>query len=107
MEKTNVTQPSLPPLDEFVPYLEQIWNNKWLTNNGPFHQEFEKKLAEYLGVKHLSLFSNGTLALIAALQVLKIKGEVITTPYTFVATPHSLFWNNIKPVFCHCSFHFW
>jgi dTDP-4-amino-4,6-dideoxygalactose transaminase len=100
MKKINVTQPSLPPLDEFIPYLEQIWENKWLTNNGPFHQDFEKELAKYLGVKYLSLFSNGTLALIAALQVLKIKGEVITTPYTFVATSHSLFWNNIKPVFC-------
>jgi len=100
IKKINVTQPSLPPLDEFIPYLEQIWKNKWLTNNGPFHQDFEKELANYLGVKHLSLFNNGTLALIAALQVLKIKGEVITTPYTFVATSHSLFWNNIKPVFC-------
>ena len=100
MGKINVTQPSLPELDDFVPYLRQIWDNKWLTNNGPFHQQFERELADYLGVKHLSLFANGTLALIAALQVLKIKGQVITTPYTFVATPHSLFWNNIRPVFC-------
>ncbi len=100
MKKIRVTEPSLPSLDEFTPYLEKIWENKWLTNNGPFHQQFEKELADYLGVKYVSLFTNGTLALITALQVLKIKGEVITTPYTFVATAHSLFWNNIKPVFC-------
>lgn len=97
--KIYVTQPAMPPLEEFIPYLEQIWNNKWLTNNGPFHQQFEKKLADYLGVKYLSLFSNGTLALITALQALRITGEVITTPFSFVATTHSLWWNNIKPVF--------
>jgi len=95
----TVTQPALPPLDEFVPYLEKIWDNKWLTNNGPFHQEFEKELADYLGVKYISVFSNGTLALITALQALRITGEVITTPFSFVATTHSLWWNNIKPVF--------
>jgi len=95
----TVTQPALPPLEEFIPYLEKIWNNKWLTNNGPFHQEFEKELAKYLGVEYISLFSNGTLALITALQALRITGEVITTPYSFVATTHSLWWNNIKPVF--------
>ena len=95
----NVTQPYLPPLEEFTPYLEQIWENKWLTNNGPFHQEFEKKLCEYLGVPFISVFSNGTLALLTALQALEIKGEVITTPYSFVATAHSLLWNNITPVF--------
>ena len=100
IKKINVTQPSLPPLGEFIPYLEQIWKNKWLTNNGPFHQDFEKELANYLGVKYLSLFTNGTLALVAALQALNIEGEVITTPYTFIATSHSLFWNNVKPVFC-------
>lgn len=94
-----VTQPALPPLDEFIEYLKQIWDSKILTNNGPFHQQFEKELAEYLGVKYLSLFSNGTLALITALQALKITGEVITTPFSFVATTHSLWWNNIKPVF--------
>jgi dTDP-4-amino-4,6-dideoxygalactose transaminase len=94
-----VTQPALPPLNEFVEYLEQIWSNKIITNNGPFHQEFEERLAEYLGVKYLSLFSNGTLALVTALQALRITGEVITTPYSFVATTHSLWWNNIKPVF--------
>lgn len=94
-----VTQPSLPPLEEFIPYLKQIWENKWLTNNGPFHQQLEKELAEYLGVKFISLFANGTLALVTALQVLRITGEVITTPFSFVATAHSLWWNNIKPVF--------
>lgn len=97
--KIFVTQPALPPLEEFIPYLEKIWDNKWLTNNGPFHQEFEKELSNYLGVEHLSVFSNGTLALITALQALRITGEVITTPFSFVATTHSLWWNNIKPVF--------
>jgi dTDP-4-amino-4,6-dideoxygalactose transaminase len=99
MDKIFLTQPYLPPLDEFLPYLEKIWNSKWLTNNGDFHKEFEKELAEYLGVKYLSLFTNGTLALVSALQALKITGEVITTPFSFVATTHSLWWNNIKPVF--------
>ncbi|HPD60178.1 MAG TPA: DegT/DnrJ/EryC1/StrS family aminotransferase [Thermodesulfobacteriota bacterium] len=94
-----VTQPALPPLEEFQPYLEQIWENKWLTNAGPFHQELEKKLADYLGVEHLALFANGTLALVTALQALRITGEVITTPFSFVATAHSLLWNGIKPVF--------
>lgn len=94
-----VTQPSLPPLVEFTKLLEQIWDTKILTNNGPFHQELEEKIAKYLGVKHISLFSNGTLALITALQALRITGEVITTPFSFVATTHSLWWNNIKPVF--------
>jgi len=94
-----VTQPFVPPLEEFIPYLEEIWERKWLTNAGPFHQKLEKALAEYLGVKHLALFTNGTLALITALQTLRITGEVITTPFSFVATAHSLLWNNIKPVF--------
>lgn len=94
-----VTQPSLPDLNEFIPYLEQIWKNKILTNNGPFHQQLEKELADFLGVPYISLFVNGTLALVTALQVLRITGEVITTPYSFVATTHSLWWNNIKPVF--------
>lgn len=94
-----VTQPFLPPLAEFIPYLEQIWESKWLTNGGPFHQELERKLAEYLGVDHLALFTNGTIALVTALQTLRITGEVITTPYSFVATAHSLFWNSITPVF--------
>ena len=94
-----VTQPFLPPLKEFIPYLENIWESKWLTNNGPFHQELEKKLADYLRVDHLALFANGTLALVTALQALRITGEVITTPFSFVATAHSLLWNGIKPVF--------
>ncbi len=94
-----VTQPYLPPLDDLIPYLEKIWQSKWLTNAGPFHREFENSLADYLGVEHLSLFANGTLALVTALQALRITGEVITTPYSFVATAHSLLWNNIKPVF--------
>lgn len=94
-----VTQPYLPPLEEFTPYLEQIWNNKILTNGGPFHQQLEQALCEYLGVKHVALFSNGTLGLITALQSLRITGEVITTPYSFVATAHSLLWHGNKPVF--------
>lgn len=94
-----VTQPALPPLEEFIPYLEKIWESKILTNNGQYHQEFEQALAEYLGVKYISIFSNGTLALMTALQALRITGEVITTPFSFVATTHSLWWNNIKPVF--------
>ncbi|WP_208231268.1 DegT/DnrJ/EryC1/StrS family aminotransferase [Brenneria izadpanahii] len=94
-----VTSPLLPPLEEFIPYLEQIWGNKQLTNGGPFHQQLEQALAEYLGVKHLCLFANGTLALLTALQALRITGEVITTPYSFVATSHTLLWNGLKPVF--------
>lgn len=94
-----VTQPYLPPLEEFIPYLEAIWNKRMLTNGGPFHQQLEKALCEYLGVGHLALFANGTLALVTALQVLRITGEVITTPYSFVATAHSLLWNGIRPVF--------
>jgi dTDP-4-amino-4,6-dideoxygalactose transaminase len=95
----TVTSPFLPPLEEFIPYLEDIWNSKWLTNNGKFHKALEQALCEYLGVKYISLFSNGTLALITALQTLRITSEVITTPYSFVATTHALSWNNIKPVF--------
>lgn len=96
---TYVTQPFLPPLDEFMPYLEQIWTNKVLTNGGPFHQQLERELGDYLGVEHIALFTNGTIALVTALQSLRITGEVITTPYSFVATSHSLLWNGIKPVF--------
>ncbi|MEW9902814.1 DegT/DnrJ/EryC1/StrS family aminotransferase [Pseudomonas putida] len=95
----TVTSPLLPPLEEFIPYLESIWESKRLTNAGPFHEQLERELAEYLGVKHISLFSNGTLALVTALQALRVTGEVITTPYSFVATAHSLLWNNLKPVF--------
>ncbi len=99
MKPVYVTKPSLPPLEEFIPYLEKIWQNKILTNNGPFHQELEAALCRHLGVEHISLFTNGTIALVTALQALKINGEVITTPYSFVATAHSLLWNNLKPVF--------
>lgn len=94
-----VTQPHLPPLEEFVPYLESIWENKILTNGGTYHQQLERELCNYLGVPFISLFSNGTIALITALQSLRITGEVITTPYSFVATAHSLLWNGIRPVF--------
>ncbi|PUE54817.1 aminotransferase [Limnohabitans sp. Rim8] len=94
-----VTQPLLPPLEEFIPYLEKIWENKILTNGGPFHQQLEKALCEYLGVEYIALFTNATIALVTALQALRITGEVITTPYSFVATAHSLLWNGIKPVF--------
>jgi len=96
---TYVTQPALPPLEEFVESLKTIWESRILTNKGPFHKRFEKELADYLGVKFISLTANGTLALVTALQALRITGEVITTPYSFVATTHSLWWNNIKPVF--------
>lgn len=102
MSKKNpiyVTQPYLPPLDEFLPYLKEIWENKILTNGGPFHQKLEDALCQYLGVDHIALFSNGTLALITALQSLRVTGEVITTPYSFVATANSLHWHGNKPVF--------
>lgn len=94
-----VTQPAMPALTEFIPYLEQIWSTRILTNNGPFHHQLEDALRDYLGVGHISLFTNGTIALVTALQALRITGEVITTPYSFVATAHSLLWNGIKPVF--------
>ncbi|WP_277622419.1 DegT/DnrJ/EryC1/StrS family aminotransferase [Herbaspirillum aquaticum] len=94
-----VTQPFLPPLTEFVTYLEKIWANKILTNNGPLHQELEAALRDFLGVDHIALFNNGTIALIAALQALEITGEVITTPYSFVATVNSQIWNHLQPVF--------
>lgn len=95
----TVTSPLLPPLDEFIPYLRDIWGRKWITNNGHYHQELEKALCDYLGVEYISVFTNGTLPLITALQALRITGEVITTPYSFVATTHSLWWNGIRPVF--------
>lgn len=95
-----VTQPVLPALKEFIPYLEQIWENKILTNGGPLHQQLEGELCEYLGVEYLSLYNNGTIALITALQAVDLKiGEVITTPYTFLATAHAICWNNLTPVF--------
>ena len=95
-----VTSPLLPDLQEFNSYLQQIWDSRWLTNNGSIHQQLEQALAEYLGVKYISLFTNGTLPLITALQALGLtKGEVITTPYSFVATTHSIWWNGLTPVF--------
>ncbi|SFU20314.1 dTDP-4-amino-4,6-dideoxygalactose transaminase [Kosakonia arachidis] len=94
-----VTSPLLPPLESFIPYMEKIWESKKLTNGGPFHSQLEDALAAYLGVEYLSLFANGSMALMTAIQALRITGEVITTPYSFVATSHSLLWNNIKPVF--------
>jgi dTDP-4-amino-4,6-dideoxygalactose transaminase len=98
-EPVFVTRPFLPPLEEFQEYLRDIWASKWLTNDGKYHQELERALCEYLGVKYISLFANGTLALITALKKLKITGEVITTPFSFVATTHALSWSGIDPVF--------
>ena len=98
-EIITVTSPLLPDLEEFHDLLKEIWASKWITNNGSFHQQLEKELAAYLKVPYLSLFTNGTLPLITALQALHVKGEVITTPYSFVATTHSIWWNGLKPVF--------
>ncbi len=95
----TVTSPLLPDLEEFHALLKEIWDSRWITNNGSFHKKLEKELAAYLKVPFISLFTNGTLPLITALQALRITGEVITTPYSFVATTHSLWWNGIKPVF--------
>ncbi len=95
----TVTSPLLPDLGEFNKLLKEIWDSKWITNNGSFHKQLEAALAEYLKVPYVSLFTNGTLPLITALQALRITGEVITTPYSFVATTHALWWNGIKPVF--------
>lgn len=95
----TVTSPLLPNLDDFTAELQKIWDSKWITNNGSYHKRLETALAEYLGVPYVSLFTNGTLPLITALQALRITGEVITTPYSFVATTHALWWNGIKPVF--------
>ena len=98
--KITVTSPLLPPLEEFMPYLQEIWDSMWITNNGQFHQQLEQALAEYLGVEYISVFTNGTLPLITALQALGLtKGEVITTPYSFVATTHAIWWNQLTPVF--------
>lgn len=94
-----VTSPLLPPLKEFIPYLEKIWDSRILTNGGKMHEALEAALREYLGVEHIALMANGTLALVTALQALRTTGEVITTPYSFVATSHSLLWNGIKPIF--------
>lgn len=100
MEKTiTVTTPLLPDLDDFNSLLKEIWSSKWITNNGQFHQKLEEALCDYLKVPFISLFTNGTLPLLTALQALRISGEVITTPYSFVATTHSIWWNGIKPIF--------
>jgi dTDP-4-amino-4,6-dideoxygalactose transaminase len=100
MKQINVTSPLLPELKQYEEYLEDIWNKKWITNNGEYHQKLEAALAQYLGVKYISLFTNGTLPLITALQALDLReGEVITTPYSFVATTHSIWWNGLKPIF--------
>lgn len=98
-DKIYVTRPFLPPLEELLPSLERIWETRDLTNGAAFHREFEQALARYLGVPHVSLFTNATIALVTALQCLRITGEVITTPYSFVATAHSLLWNGVEPVF--------
>lgn len=98
-EPIYVTQPDLPPLKDFIPYLEQIWASKILTNQGPYHNQLEQALCEYLNVGHVSLLANGTVALLVALKAMKVTGEVITTPYSFVATAHSLLWSNLTPVF--------
>lgn len=95
----TVARPDLPSLDEFLPVLREIWASRRLTNNGPFHQRFEQALEAYLGVPHVSLFANATLALLVAQQALDLRGEVITTPFSFVATAHSLLWNRLRPVF--------
>ena len=97
--KITVTSPLLPDLDEFNVLLREIWDSQWITNNGSFHKKLEAALCEYLKVPYISLFTNGTLPLLTALQALHINGEVITTPYSFVATTHSIWWNNCKPVF--------
>ena len=99
MQKITVTSPLLPELDEFTELLKEIWASKWVTNMGQFHKQLEHALAEYLKVPYISLFTNGTLPLLTALQALNIKGDVITTPYSFVATTHSIWWNGCQPVF--------
>jgi len=99
-KKIYVTKPDLPELDKFYDKLKILWDTRYLTNNGPFHKKLEQELADFLGVKYVSLITNGTIALIIALKALDIKGEVITTPFTFPATTHALYWNGLKPVFC-------
>ena len=98
-KQITVTAPLMPDLDEFNAFLKEIWSSRWVTNNGSFHQQLEKELCDYLKVPYISLFTNGTLPLLTALQALRISGEVITTPYSFVATTHSIWWNGCKPVF--------
>lgn len=98
-ETLFVTRPQLPPLEEVIPYLQEIWRTHQLTNKGPFHEQFEAALCDYLGVEHISLFANGTLALVTAMQALRLTGEVIAPPYSFVATANALLWNDLTPVF--------
>ena len=95
----NVTSPLMPNLDDFSHMLKELWESRWITNNGLFHQQLEEALCAYLKVPYISLFTNGTLPLLTALQALRVSGEVITTPYSFVATTHSIWWNGLKPVF--------
>ncbi len=100
-EPVHVTRPNMPPLADFERHLEKIWESRWLTNDGDFHREFERRLAQYLGVGHVNLFCNGTIALLVALHAFRINsGEVITTPFTFPSTAHVLYWNGVRPVFC-------
>src|SRR5260370_32823444 len=100
-EPVFVTRPEMPSLAEYSQLLGQIWDRRWLTNDGAFHQELERRLADYLDAPNLNLFCNGTIALLVAFQALGIDlGEVITTPFTFPATPHVLYWNRLRPVFC-------
>lgn len=98
-KQITVTAPLLPNLEDFNVMLKEIWDSKWVTNNGKFHKQLEKELAEFLGVPYVSLFTNGTLPLLTALQALRVTGEVITTPYSFVATTHCIWWSGCKPVF--------
>src|SRR5512133_1964234 len=97
--KITVTRPFMPPMEEFSPYLARIWETGMLTNNGPIHAEFEEALCRYLGVEHICLFANGTLALVFALKALGLQGEVVTTPFTSVATLQAILWNGLKPVY--------
>jgi dTDP-4-amino-4,6-dideoxygalactose transaminase len=103
--KIFVTEPFLPPLEEYTELLKLIWTSKQLTNNGPFHQQFEKELANYLGVKYVSLFNNATTGLLVAIKALELKGQIITTPYSFVATAHAIMWNGLTPVFVDTDSH--
>ena len=99
IEKIPLMRPTMPPREELEPYLNRIWKSRQLTNVGPIHHEFEQALCEYLGVEHICLFANGTLALLFALKALNLKGEVITTPFTSIATLQAVVWNNLTPVF--------
>lgn len=99
MNKITVTLPLIPPMERLQPLLDDIWQRKWLTNNGYYHKKLEEELCSYLGVDHISLFANGTIALMVAIHVLELEGEVITTPYSSIATTHALWWNKIKPIF--------